>query len=63
MREMEESRLRKAVELRPDWCNDPECPNYQERLVDKGYGNPVCPSQRMQKPRNRKEMRSIYLRE
>jgi len=25
-------------------CNDKNCPRYGEKLVDRGYGYPVCPS-------------------
>lgn len=29
-----------------DRCTDPECPDYGKPLVDRGYGYPVCPSQK-----------------
>ena len=55
--------LRKINELIPEWCNDPDCPNYDKRLVDKGYGCPVCPPTPVKIPSNRQEMMSIYLRD
>ncbi len=27
-------------------CDDPHCPGYGQKFVDRGYGYPVCPSQR-----------------
>ncbi len=29
-----------------DRCEDPECPGYGQKCVDRGYGYPVCPSQK-----------------
>jgi hypothetical protein len=29
-----------------DRCEDPECPGYGQKCEDRGYGYPVCPSQK-----------------
>jgi len=29
-----------------DRCEDPKCPGYGQKCVDRGYGYPVCPSQK-----------------
>jgi hypothetical protein len=34
-----------------DRCEDPECPSYGKPLVDRGYGYPVCPSQKWRSER------------
>ena len=27
-------------------CDDPDCPGYRQKFVDRGYGYPVCPAQK-----------------
>jgi len=27
-----------------EWCTDKKCEGYKKRLVDRGYGIPVCPT-------------------
>lgn len=32
-------------------CDDPACPGYGQAYVDRGYGYPVCPSQKWRSER------------
>jgi hypothetical protein len=42
------------TEFKPSYkhrCEDPKCPSYGEPCVDRGYGYPVCPSQKWRSAR------------
>lgn len=41
-----------------DRCNDPDCPGYGKLDVDRGYGYPVCPSQKQ--VLNPKKMNPVF---
>ena len=51
--------LKQTNGLIPQWCSDSECDYSGERLIDLGYGYPVCPSSPIYKPML--EMDSEYL--
>ena len=42
------------MEFKPsykDRCEDPNCPSYGKPTADRGYGYPVCPSQKWRSER------------
>jgi len=41
---------RKKIGFSWGFCEDPDCPNYGERLVDRGHGSPVCYSVPVRRP-------------
>jgi len=43
-----------------DTCDDPKCKGYNKQFVDRGYGYPVCPSNKW--PLNPEDIKTMNKR-